>query len=398
MAIVNIDFDEANKVTLEMVALNDEFNLMLSNTEKIKSTLNTMPSDFKSEVNASVENLDTGIKEVAKLLTETRDIFDRQISNYRTNEEEEISQRYLEFNSAFKTGTYDPTIPSNKMVKVSKEELGNYLSKTFNGISNGNTYNFDYNGMKCTFNYDTGRISINGESAKCDFYKSANTQLGNIKSVTAVIGGTGEVDSGEIPRLNGNTTICDDALVLDIYDYSDKNKNISKSNDIIAASTIVGDFISNSNDPKKVYNSVIGFSQGGQAASRAISSHKGLYQFYSPVNSNACWSGDVNNDLILRANSNGYQSFNDPSLDIVIARSKNDTEKFKVTQETQIERIIAAGRDPKSIVYLTNDDKIISNNSKGVTMAKYNSDVDGHKAGHDFVSMLLGYSTSLYKS
>ena len=398
MTVIYIDFDEADKISKELTALNDEITSLTNIISNINSNINSMPSDFSTSAKSTVDSLNTNIKLVKESITKAQEVFDAQIKNYRDMEDDvtipDVPDLEDDFTPKGLVDYYGYPSGTSEMQKISKDELAYYLTKNFKS-DDGNVYVFNYNGKECKYRLSNGRIYINGENAKCDFYKSAKTSLGNIRNVTTMIGGSGEIRSGEYGKLNKDTKIYDGSLVLDIYDYAQNDGNTSKSNDIIAAGTIVGDHLANPTNPSKPYNTIIGFSMGGQSASRTVANYKGLYQSYISVNSSSCWSGDINQDLILKV-PDGYKSFNDKNLEILLVRSVGDQDGLKTTQYKQIDRMIENGVPASSINYLTNDSNILEKlKGTGINAIKLNNDkIIGHAGGHELISGLLGYTTS----
>ena len=397
MAIVNIDFNVANTISKEMSSLSDSISDANAIVNNIKSLLNGMPSGFKTNATGIVDTIDSSINKIKTLIDTIHTNFDNQITNYRNKENQEqplgevtLNANGLTNGQVLKTYFGYPS-GTSEMVKVTKAEMEEYFNK--NGIlSNNGTYTFNSNGMTIKYNIN-GTITIGNEQASCAFYKTSRTTLGNIKNTTTIIGGTGEASYGERNKLNSKAGIYDDALVIDIYGYNQENENMSKSNNIIAAGTIVGDYLSNCSNPNSVYNTAMGFSQGAQAVSRAVANHDGLYQSYIPVNGNGYWQGK---DDIIELSAKNYNSFKDPNLEILFVSANGNDEKWTTGSKEQIMKTIASGKPASSISFLTNDSTILKwNDELGINTIKFeNGAINSHSSGHELMSRLLGYTTS----
>lgn len=166
--------------------------------------------------------------------------------------------------------------PAN-MEKVSKEELTQYFLSHGGTQINDNTYAINIDGKNYQYNINTESVTVNGENyIGCRFYKTPNTQLGNINNTITILPGSGETRYGAVKRNNddnknalpNNININDGSLVIVPYFQKEDYYNMYRQADKVIPATYLGNFMAcgSTTTTNHVRNSIVGYSMGATAS------------------------------------------------------------------------------------------------------------------------------------
>jgi len=236
---------------------------------------------------------------------------------------------------------------SKEIKEISPQRLDEMFLKN-NARKNGNSYRFTIDGKTYEYNIKTHEIIVPGSKEKtlyCKFYVNPDTSFNDITNTITLMSGSGEAKY--TTGWESGLKVDKNSLVIIPYGSNNTPNTPNK----VSATTRTGAFLAGGNT-KKVTNSIVGYSLGGQAAYSAAASNKGLYTKIVVVNSSPMTTkGGLN--FIEKFGS--YDAFKD--TDIYIFESKNDG--FIETSKESLRRFYHNGIPMKNIHIYTNDPGLI---------------------------------------
>ena len=205
-----------------------------------------------------------------------------------------------------------------KMHMLDNTEIDNILlnRNIQRNIDNGGSYySFNINNMTYTYRPCASLLSCGNVNIGCKIYATSDCDFSNITNIVTVIGGTGDRISGV--NLDGKS-LGKNSIVVVCYT---KNRDISTldRSELIGSCTRIMNMIFAPEN--SAYNSIVGFSEGAQAAFVVAANNPGLYQTLVCSNGAPYWTnGGVN--LISRYSNAQYRSFR--NMEIIFLESKNN--------------------------------------------------------------------------
>ncbi len=220
---------------------------------------------------------------------------------------------------------------------------------------NGHTYEYNVNTNEIIVDYKTPSSIVPSAKFNCKFFTTGDTNFDDITNTITICGGQGilevkdpryDKDSARTLMTGVNTN--KNSLVIIPYGrgYGTIGANIAPG---VISSTVIGDFISGSNN-KPVKNSIVGFSLGGQATYQALASSNGLYQKAVIVNSGI----QMKNGHIWA----GGSFENMKNTEIIIMQANND-QTFGDWAPGTVKRLVKGGVPPENITVYTNSGKML---------------------------------------
>lgn len=283
--------------------------------------------------------------------------------------------------------------------QVSQEQLAAALKKQgAKLLSDGYTYKMTIDGVTYKYNVKTNVVQIgDGRDGIYAKYFATNSDLSKITNTITIMGGSGAVDKNAVDG-NLKSGILANSNSLIILPYS---TGIMNKYNHVAGATRIGAFMAGGSS-KKVSNSIIGYSLGGQVATQAVARNKGLYKAIVFVNSGA-FTSDLTLDIVKRSKGS-YDAFKD--VKIIFFEGSKD--KFVKSVAKTINTFTSNGV-PKSNFYIyTSDEWLIKNYSsqlgnghvKAVPSGYVKTATDGwrgHSYGYNMIknSNIVNYLSTL---
>ncbi len=451
MINVNIDFDNANKITREL-------NNTTTDMSNISSKANSISADgfasfspgtvslnesFKSQLGNVVPNCNNLSSKFSKSI----DLYYQAYEEQKRKVEDEIVQKSVNdklINDVNEFGTPMNRIASagsvtislsdekaseirettkfyygypgdvSEVHEISSEKLAelfekNGATKIGNAIVTNsdkkgkqatrdgeNWYMFEKDGHNYQYNVDTNEIIVDYETPSKDrlswkfsakFFVTDDTDFDAITNTITACGGQGILEVDE-PRYDNNPARTlltginanKNSLVIVPYGhgYGSNGYNIAPG---VASSTIIGDFISGSNN-KEIRNSIVGFSLGGQTAYETVGQNKGLYSTLVACNTS------MQGGLIDRGGD--YSNFDGVKIiTIETFNDQTDLAKFQIWHGNTIKGLYSNGVNMDNVYVVTNNATFEKNIRKYVS-EDHISDFNGAKwSGHNCGPALL---------
>ncbi len=271
---------------------------------------------------------------------------------------------------------------TTRMAKVTRDMLINYLDKSSASKKSDSSYVINIEGQTYSYNPTSNRVFYNNDYVICEYYKTAATNLGSINNTVTLLGGSGERAYGPIAKsqVPSDSPLNDNSLLITVRKNEDYNLVHHPS--MVNACTNVGEFLAG----KKTVNSIIGFSEGAQAASTAVSKNLASYDIYVLINGSAYFTTS-NSSLI-----NNYAPFK--NTEIIMLECKDNT-KWDRTIKLTINDFMKVGLG-SNIKLFTNDNGLISSFSNKIAVTVVNHDWSTHSAGWKMIreSNILSYLSS----
>ena len=269
------------------------------------------------------------------------------------------------------------------MRKIPNNLLSEYfVSKGFTS-TDGKTYRLIINGEVIDYEISSGKLSYSGDYVYCDFYATIGSTLGLMENTITLLAGSGERASGAISnnRIPSNANLNDGSLL--IAPRKDNDYNMSKHPKMVSICTRLGMFLAG-NDVK---NSIIGFSEGAQAASRTVSYNNVKYDIMVLVNGSAYYTSN-NANLI-----SNYQPFHD--MEIILLEAKNNNDWNETIIKT-VNNFLNNGVRSNNIKLFTSDSELISTLSSKISVIIASNTWSGHGSGYRIIreSNILSYLSS----
>jgi len=278
------------------------------------------------------------------------------------------------------TTNYKPY--DTQMEKVNGSEIASYLY-TKGYASSSFNYQIMIDNEKYNYNTNTNVLNYDGESVTCEFYKTGDTEFGKISNTITLLGGSGERKYGPIAnsRIPSNSKLNNGSLLITIR--KDDNYNLSKHPKMISACTKLGIYLSGN----VRNNSIIGYSEGAQAASRTVSYNKVKYDIYVLVNGSAYYTSNKENLI------SNYEPFK--NTEIIMIESKNNN-NWNETIILTINNFLKNGIINNKIKLFTNDSELINKFSNRINLTIVDNDWSGHGSGYRIIreSNILSYLSS----
>lgn len=365
MVNLNIDFDRANKISNSLSELVTECTAIMSSCKGVDGG---SVSSFSPRTASYCSQIQTSANKISTQITNLQTSFDGSIALYRQAYEDAQSRVENDIVEGSSLNTGKPIVlddltaselsatvdyyfnfpGSVKSIKVvSDTKLRNLF--TANGATKvGNdTYSFTINGKKYKYNVSTHEVIIDGsreQSLYCKFYTTSDTSFSDITNTVTLLAGSGEIGKGFDTSVKVNSN----SLVIIPYG----SQNIPNMPNKVSGCTRVGDFLVGGNS-KKITNTIVGYSLGGQAAYSAVAANKGLYSKIAVVNSAPMTSSGGLNYI---EKFGSYEAFKD--VDIYIFEGSGDS---FVSADIEALRRFKNHKVPMSNIHVyTNDSNLLS--------------------------------------
>ncbi len=275
---------------------------------------------------------------------------------------------------------YQPA--STTMAKVTSDKLSEYLvSKNY--TSNNNDYKIIIDNETYNYNISSNKLSYSNDYVYCDFYMTEKSRLGSLDNTITLLAGSGERSDGPISnsRIPSNANLNDYSLLITIR--KDDSYNMSKHPKMVSACTKLGMFFAGIDKG----NSIIGFSEGAQAAARTVSYNMVKYDQIVFVNGSAYYTSDLTNLI------NNYVPFRD--MEIILLECKNNNNWNETIIKT-INDLLRNGVNSNQISLYTNDNTLINAFNSVINLNVLNNDWSGHGTGYKMIreSNILSYLSS----
>ena len=407
MGNVVIDFAKADAITNQINNTAQDFSTISAKASGISADAFasyspgtvSLNESFKSGLKSAVPNFDNFLSKFKGYIKSYYDAYQEQ---QRETEEEIVTKekeetRTEEFYSGDEiaaTGKVEFTISDDKASEITEKnkfyfnyqgnvsevrEMSsgdmaslfekNGAQKAVNGTyANGHSttrsgdgwYLFEKNGHTYEYNVNTNEIivdykppsSIEPKSKfNCKFFTTGDTDYDSITNTVTILGGQGilEVKDARYDKDQSRTLMTGvntnkNSLVIIPYGrgYGTIGANIAPG---AISSTIIGDFMVGGNT-KKVTNSIVGFSLGGQATYQALASSSGLYQKAVIVNSG-----------MQKLKTGSYENMKD--VEIIIMQANND-KTFGGWAPQTLRRLVQNGIPKENISVYTNSGSMLS--------------------------------------
>ena len=282
-------------------------------------------------------------------------------------------------NTVFKEN-YPPA--STSMIKVEDNLIVDYF-KSKGYASNSTNYRIVIDGEELYYDVKSNKLSYAGDYVFCEFYMTLSSKLGFLDNTITLLGGSGERKYGPIAnsRIPSNANLNDYSLL--IVPKKDDDYNMSKHPKMVSACTKMGMFLAGI----KKGNSIIGFSEGAQAASKTVSYNKVIYDQLVLVNGSAYYTSDKTNLI------SNYQPFQ--NMEIIMLESKNNN-NWNETIIRTIYDLLKNGVNSNMIQLYTNDNTLINTFTNVINLNVVNYDWSGHGSGYRMIneSNILSYLSS----
>ena len=273
-------------------------------------------------------------------------------------------------------------LASTNMTKVTSDELLNYfISKGY--TSNNGIYKVTIDNETYSYDISSNKLNYSGDFVYCEFYKTVNSKLGLLDNTITLLAGSGERTYGPISnnKIPSNINFNDYSLLITLK--KDSSYNMSKHPKMISACTKLGMMLSGGN----TINSIIGYSEGAQAAARTVSYNKVKYNTIVFVNGSAYYTKDVANLI------SNYEPFKD--MEIIMFECKNNNNWNETIIKT-INDLLRNGVNNNQINLYTNDNTLINTFTNIIPLIVVNYDWNGHGSGYQIIreSNILSYLSS----
>ena len=187
-------------------------------------------------------------------------------------------------------------------------------------------YSININRVIYSYQPNSYTLSDGVNSIKCRIYCSDLNNLENIDNTITIIGGSGDRLSGIDLKEN---RISDNTLIIDVYSGNDSVK-MTDIKDMIAISTkfinyLVGDY------NKDIHNSIVGISEGAQAAFITAAANNGLYHTLLCSNGAAYWTSNGVNLIEMYVGKKGYKSFRNMKLIFFESMNNNNWDLYVIS-------------------------------------------------------------------
>ena len=455
MITVNINFDRANAITNEITNSTQDISTISDSAKGISAdafasysgTTVALTEDFKSSVSKLVTSCDNFLSRFKASIQEYRDAYEEQqrmvkeeLKDPKTptttksetpvfNTETEVpsigavtfnidEEKQSEINETIKfyfnyQGNVSEVheMKANDMAKLFEQ---NGAEKAINGrYSNGHSttrsgdgwYMFTRNGHTYEYNVNTNEIIVDYHSPSsmepnskfnCKMFTTSDTDYNSITNTITILGGQGilevkdpRFDKDSARTLMSGVNANKNSLVIVPYGrgYGTVGANIAPG--AISATTIGNFMVGGSN--KKVTNSIVGFSLGGQATYQALASSRGIYQKAVIVNSG-----------MQKLKTGSIENMKD--VEIIIMQANND-QTFGTWAPNTLKNLVNQGVPKNNITVYTNSGGMLSTANKYLDpnhVHNVTSEVKGkrtwskHNYGIDIIktSGVLGYLSS----
>ncbi len=267
------------------------------------------------------------------------------------------------------------------MQKIPKANIANYFASKGFMSNDGENYKLVINGENISYNISSGRLSYGSDYVICDFYATSTSVLGSMSNTITILAGSGERSSGAIgsSHIPSNANLNDNSIL--IAPRKDSEYNMSKHPGMISACTKLGMFLAGIEKG----NSIIGYSEGAQAASRTVSYNKVKYDTIVLVNGSAFYTSN-NENLI-----SNYTPFIDMEIILLEAKSNNN---WNETIIKTVNNFLRNGVNSSNIKMFTCDSELIKTFSNSIELTIVpNGAWSGHGSGYKIIreSNILSY-------
>lgn len=409
MVDLNIDFDKAAKISNSLSELSTECTSIVSSSKSLDSG----KFSFSPNTAAYCSKIQSGISKVSTQISNLQTSFNGSIDLYRQAYEEQKAKvdneivtsaplnvgktiQVDELTASELSATVDFYFNYPSAVKDIKQVSDTKLRNLF--TSNGatkvgaDTYSFSIDGKKYKYNVATHEIIIEGSkepSLYCKFYTTSDTSFSDITNTVTLLAGSGEISKG----FDNTVKVNKNSLVVIPYG----SQRIPDMPGKISGCTRTADFLAGGKN-KKIVNTIVGYSLGGQAAYSTVAANKGLYSKLAVVNS-APMTSSGNTNYLERHGS--YDAFKD--VDIYIFEGSGDN--FIPATIEGLKRFKNNKVPMKNIHVFTNDSNLLSTAQKLLpsenvykvdsSYAKSHRGWSGHSYGYDMLkdSGVISYLT-----
>ncbi len=268
----------------------------------------------------------------------------------------------------------------DKMENILKERGISLMSINKSGnypINNVNSYQVRIDDKYYIYRPSMNTLYCDNFSIKFKLY-SSSSDFSKIDNVITIIGGTHERSTGY--DLKG-VSLGENTLVIVCF-TGDRDVNLVNDNNMIAASTR---FVNYLVGEREIHNSIVGVSEGAQAAFISVANNNGLYQTFICSNGAAYYTTDGTN-LIKRYAFDNYESFKNTEL--IFLESKNNNNWNYYIVETLLD-LKNHGISMDNISFYTNDIDLI-NGRYSSKSSKYD------KNYYPSIKSILGKNGKLY--
>ena len=388
---LEIDFDAAGKLSGDIGNLTNQSSKIKTSFDNAKAKISEMPQDFISTTSGIESEIAGMFDKIDVAINNTVSAFDACVNNYYELEKNGISgssskDSYVAAIRAENNFYWAYPECSSSMHKLSGKKIGE-LFTSHGATVNGNAYTFEIDGKTYKYNVGSKRLTYDGKTVDVIFMGTDSTDFNDIKNTITFLGGSGESSEGCEPMIRGEGLSDNSLAIVPFNPSDDERKNMSKTPDAVIASTLAGDFLVNGNG-EKPHNSVIGYSQGAQAAFAAVGRSDDLYDSIVIVNGSAYWTKDGVN-LVTRYGN--YDAFKDMEIIFIECQDNNNWNKsIKMT----INDLLNNGVSSSNISFYTNDSELINFlNGRGMSHSDLSSSYTGHGAGWKMIkdSNILSY-------
>ena len=205
-----------------------------------------------------------------------------------------------------------------------------------------------------------------------------------MSNTITILAGSGERSSGAVggSRISNNANLNDNSLLISLK--KDNDYNMSKHPKMISMATKLGMLLAGIEKG----NSIIGYSEGAQAAAKTVSSNYVKYDIVVLVNGSAYYTSN-NANLI-----SNYEPFKD--MEILLLEAKNNNNWNETIIKT-INNFLNKGINSTNIKLFTSDNELIRTFTNKINVTIISSNTwSGHGSGYRIIneSNILSYLSS----